>query len=195
MANSAHTGNGRIEDAMSERIVETAERIAIAEGAHTVTVRRLLTELGITNRVFYNRFCNADEVLSLVYKRMIVRIRSDIISEYDEGRDFFDYVMEVVEKSLIVSYESKMRFNQFMFENDSLSESSYEWWTDEIKKLIDYAKAHDLIKDVDSESLSYSIWCFCRGYNADAVGRRLPLEDAITHFRYGFGFLLEGMKK
>lgn len=187
--------NGKIEDAMSERIVDTAERIAIAEGAHTVTVRRLLKELGITNRVFYNRFCNADEVLSLVYKRMIVKIRSDIVSDYDGERDFFEYVMEVVERSLTVSYESKMRFNQFVFESDSLTDASYEWWTGEIKKLIDYAKEHGLIKDVDSASLSYSIWCFCRGYNADAVGRSLPREEAIKHFRYGFGFLLEGLKK
>ena len=66
MSNTARTESGRIEDAMSTRIVDTAERIALAEGAHTVTVRRLLTELGITNRVFYNRFCNADEVLSLL---------------------------------------------------------------------------------------------------------------------------------
>ena len=195
MTKTVHTENGRIEDAMSERIVDTAERIAIAQGAHTVTVRRLLTELGITNRVFYNRFRNAEEVLSLVYRRMIVRIRTDIVSEYDGTRDFFDYVMEVVERSLIVSYESKMRFNQFVFESDSLSDASYEWWTGEIKKLIDYAKERDLIKDVDSDSLSYSIWCFCRGYNADAVGRGLPRETAIAHFRYGFGFLLEGLKK
>ena len=195
MTNTIRKENGRIEDAMSARIVDTAERIALAEGAHTVTVRRLLTELGITNRVFYNRFCNADEVLSLVYKRMIVCIRSDIVSEYDGTRDFFEYVMEVVEKSLIVSYESKMRFNQFIFESDSLSATSYEWWTYEIKKLIEYAKSHDLIKDVNSESLSYSIWCFCRGYNTDAAVRGLPLKEAIAHFRYGFGFLLEGLKK
>ena len=195
MTDTARTGHGRIEDAMSERIVDAAERIAIAEGAHTVTVRRLLKELGITNRVFYNRFCNADEVLSLVYQRMIVRIRTDIISEYDGSRDFFEYVMEVVERSLIVSYESKMRFNQFVFESDSLSDISYAWWTGEIRKLIDYAKERGLIKDVDSDSLSYSIWCFCRGYNADAVGRGLPREAAISHFRYGFGFLLEGLKR
>ena len=195
MGNTPHTENGRIEDAMSARIVDTAERIAIAEGAQTVTVRRLLKELGITNRVFYNRFCNAEEVLSLVYKRMIVRIRTDIVSEYDGKCDFFEYVMAVVEKSLIVSYESKMRFNQFVFESDSLSRASYEWWTGEIKRLIDYAKAQGLVKDVDSDSLSYSIWCFCRGYNADAVGRGLPREEAIAHFRYGFGFLLDGLRK
>ena len=193
--NTEQTKNGRIEDAMSSRIVETAERIAIAEGAQTVTVRRLLKELGITNRVFYNRFSNAEEVLSLVYKNLIVRVRSGIFAEYDGSRDFFEYVLDVVERSLNVSYESKMRFNQFVFESDSLSKSSYEWWTGEIKKLIGYAKAHGLVRDVDSDVMSYSIWCFCRGYNADAVVRGLPKDEAIAHFRYGFGFLLDGLKK
>ena len=64
-----------------------------------------------------------------------------------------------------------------------------------IKKLIDYAKSHGLIKDVDSDVMSYAIWCFCRGYNADSVGRGLPKEEAVKNFKYSFGFLLDGLKK
>jgi len=184
-----------IADEMSERIVKTAERLATAEGAHTVTVRKILQTLGITNRVFYNRFRNVDEVLEIVYRDMIVKVRRDIVSVYDEKQDFFEYVMDVIEKSLRISYDTKMRFNQFMFESDSNSTSNYAWWTGEIKKLIEYAKEHDLIRDVDSDVLSYSIWCFCRGYNADAVGRQIPCDEAVKNFRYSFGFLLDGLKK
>ena len=54
-----------ITDAMSEKIIETAEKIATTDGASTLTVRRILKELGITNRVFYNRFRNIDEVLAM----------------------------------------------------------------------------------------------------------------------------------
>ena len=184
-----------ISDEMSAKIIQTAEQIGSAEGAHTVTVRKILQALGITNRVFYNRFRNVDEVLEAVYERMILRVRRDVISEYDEKSDFFEYVMDVVEKSLLISYDTKMQFNQFAFEADSLSDANYKWWTGEIKKLIDYAKSHGLIRDVDSDVMSYSIWCFCRGYNADAVGRNLPREEAVKNFRYSFGFLLEGLKK
>ena len=64
----------------------------------------------------------------------------------------------------------------------------------EIKKLIDFAKEKKFIKDVDSEVMSYAIWCFCRGYNADAVARNLPREEAVRRFRYSFSYLLEGLK-
>ena len=184
-----------ISDEMSERIVKAAEQLATAEGAHTVTVRKILQSLGITNRVFYNRFRNVDEVLEIVYRDMIVKVRRDIVSANDEKQDFFEYVKDVVEKSLLISYDTKMRFNQFMFESDSISTTNYAWWTGEIKKLIDYAKAHDLIRDVDSDVMSYAIWCLCRGYNADAVGRQIPREEAVKNFRYSFGFLLDGLKK
>ncbi len=184
-----------ISDEMSLRIIETAERIAKAEGAHTVTVRKILQALGITNRVFYNRFHNVEEVLDAVYEGMSLKVRRDILSEYDKKTDFFVYVMDVIEKSLLASYDTKRQFNQFAFENDSLSRANYEWWTGEIKKLIEYAKAHGLLRDVDSDVMSYSIWCFCRGYNADAVGRGLPREEAVRNFRYSFGFLLDGLKK
>ena len=50
------------------------------------------------------------------------------------------------------------------------------------------------IKEVDSEVLSYSLWCFCRGYNADAVGRNIPKDVAVKNFRYSFGIILEGLK-
>ena len=184
-----------ISDAMSEKIIETAEKIAMRDGAHTLTVRKLLGELGITNRVFYNRFHNIDEVLKIVYRSTVLKIRESVIVEFDSQKDFFEYVTDIVANSLIVSYDTKMKFNQYIFENDSVSQSNYEWWMSEIKKLIDYAKSKQYIKDVDSDVLSYAIWCFCRGYNADAVGRNLPREEAVTNFRYSFSFLLEGMKR
>ncbi len=180
---------------MSEKIIETAEKIATSSGAHIITVRKILQELGITNRVFYNRFRNIDEVLKTVYLNTVLKIRESVIVELDNQKDFFEYVTDIVATSLIVSYDTKMKFNQYIFENDSVTQSNYEWWVSEIRKLIDYAKARDYIKDVDSDILSYAIWCFCRGYNADAVGRNLPKEEAVKNFRYSFAFLLEGLKK
>lgn len=184
-----------IVDEMSDKIIETAEKLVTLSGAGSLTVRRILQELKITNRVFYNRFHNVDEVLDVVYNKTAMEIRKSITDELDNGKDFFEHVMDVVVKSLLMSYDTKMQFNQYVFENDSLSESNYEWWTSQIKKLIDYAMEHDYIKQVDSEVLSYSLWCFCRGYNADAVGRKIPKEEAVAKFKYSFGFILEGLKK
>jgi len=193
--NLPNTQRALICDEMSNRIIEVAEDIATENGAQSVTVRKILQALGITNRVFYNRFRNIDEVLSMVYNGMIPRIRESFSAEIDESRDFFEQVMELVVKALLLSYDTKMQFNSYVFESDSLSQSNYLWWTEEIKKLIVYAKQRNYIKDVDPDILSYSIWCFCRGYNADAVGRRLPRDEAVKNFRYSFSFLLEGLKK
>ena len=184
-----------ISDEMSDRIIETAEQIVTQDGAGALNVRRILSTLGITNRVFYNRFHNVDEVLAVVYKNTVMKIRQSITKGIDSGKDFFEHVMDVVVGTLVMSYESKMQFNQYVFENDSSTPSNCEWWRGEIQKLIQYAKERDYIKDVDSHMLSYSIWCFCRGFNADAVARKLPKEEAIKSFQYGFGFLLDGLRK
>lgn len=193
--NSDNKSTGLIADKMSEIIIETAKNLVTLNGVDNLTVRQILKELNITNRVFYNRFHNIDEVLDVVYKNTTLRIRESITEDFDSSTDFFEHVMDVVVNSLIISYETKMQFNQYVFENDSLSQSNYEWWTAQIKKLIDYAMEHDYIKQVDSDVLSYSLWCFCRGYNADAVGRKIPKEEAIAKFKYSFGFILEGLKK
>lgn len=185
----------RIRDDMSNKIIGVAEKMVVTSGAHTITVRKILTALGITNRVFYNRFHNIEEVLEIVYSNTVLKIRESLKGAMDDTRDFFENVTEVVAGSLIASYEVKQQFNQYVFENDSVSQSNFEWWRAEIKKLIEYAKERNYIKEnVDSEIMSYSIWCFCRGYNADAVGRKLPKDEAVKNFKYSFSILLEGMK-
>ena len=183
-----------IKDEMTQAIIDAVEEIAMAGGAATLTVTQILRKLDISNRVFYNRFPNIETVLDIVYRNTIVKIRSALESPVRIEDDFFEYVKDVVSRSLLVSYEVKMKFNQYIFEEDSLGELNRDWWTDQIKKLIVYAKEHKLIKDVDEETLAYSIWCFCRGYNADAVARGLPQEKAVDDFKYSFSFLLEGLK-
>jgi len=42
--------------------------------------------------------------------------------------------------------------------------------------------------------MAYAVWCFIRGYNADALDRGLPMEKAISDFKYSFRILLEGMR-
>lgn len=185
-----------IRDEMSERIISVAESIAMSDGASDINVRRILHELNISNRVFYNRFHNLDEVLEKVYERTVLKIRESIQTVYDPSKNFYDSVLEIVTNTLRLSYKTKMNFNQYVFYTDSHSQKNYEWWKSEIERIMEYGKTvGEIGKDVDVDVMSYSIWCFIRGYNADALGRGIPLDEAVEHFRYSFGLLLKGMKE
>ena len=186
--------NELIRDEMSETIINTAEALALTYGAHTVTVRRILQTLEITNRVFYNRFHNIDDVLEIVYEKTVMKIRESITSKFDPDGDFFQQVIDIVTNTLVMSYENKMNLNQYVFESDSASNGNYEWWKNEIKKLIEFAICRGYIKPLDTEAMSHAIWCFIRGYNADALGRGIPKDEAVKNFRYSFAILLDGMR-
>ena len=181
-------------DDMSEKIVDAASELVKQYGMQPITVRKVLREVDITNRVFYKRFKNIDDVLKLVYERTIMEIREGISIEFDEKRDFFEQVIDMVINTLIISYDVKKYFNQYVFEHDSNSDSNFLWWKNEIKKILEYAKEKKLIKDVDTDIMSYSIWCFIRGFNADAVGRNIEKEEAVKAFRYSFGIFVDGLK-
>lgn len=183
-----------IYDEMSEKIIDAASHLAISDGAHNVNVRKILNYLGITNRVFYNRFHNVEEVLKIVSEHSILEVRKSLHFHFDENKDFFEQIMDEVEKTLIISYETRMNFAHYVFENDSVTNSNYQWWTAEIKKILNYAMDKGLIKQVDPDMTSYAIWCFIRGFNTDAIGRKLPLEEAMKRYRYGFQFILNGLK-
>lgn len=184
-----------IQDEMSDRIIDTARQIAITQGTEDINVRRILQTLGITNRVFYNRFRNIDEVLKIVYLDTVLKMRESIAEDFDPEGDFFQQVTDIVAKTLVMSYDVKMNLNYYVFENDSISCQNYEWWKSEIARLIEFGKAKGVLKDVETEKMSYAVWCFIRGYNADALGRKLPKEQAVEDFKYSFGILLDGMKK
>ena len=192
MENGKHT---LISDDTSLAIIQTAERLALSEGAGRLSVRMILREMEITNRVFYNRFHNIEEVLAIVYRNTALKIRESIISKFDPDGDYFEQILEIVTNTLVISYEKKMHLNQYVFEIDSLSEENYRWWKSEIQQLIELGKQKKVIRDVDADALSYAIWCFIRGYNADALGRGIPREEALRNFRYSFGVLLDGMRR
>ena len=184
-----------ISDEMSERIVEAAEKIAKSAGADKVTVREILRTLDITNRVFYNRFNNVEQVLAIVYQRMVLEIRKSIISKSDPDGDYFARVTDIVANTLIMSYDIKMNFNQYVFNSDSILTGNFEWWRSEIKSLIEIGKSGGHLRmNVDTDVMSYAIWCFIRGYNADAVGRGIPKDEAVKNFIYSFNVLLDGMR-
>lgn len=191
----AKSNQKMILDEMSERIIAAAEQIAITSGAEAVTVRSVLQNLDITNRVFYNRFRNVEDVLNIVYERMILKIRESITNNFDPDGDFFEQVIDIVANTLVMSYDIKMNFSTFVFKSDSISHRNFEWWKAEIRKLIEFGKYGGHLKDVDTDVMSYAIWCFIRGYNADAISRKIPKEEAVANFRYAFGILLDGMRK
>ncbi len=181
-------------DSISEEIILLAERIATEDGTKDINVRRIIKELGVTNRVFYNRFRNIDEVLEIVYTRAAQGMHESFSSTKDINADFFGYVSDVCVNVLVNTYDIKNRFSQYMFEFDSYSASNFVWWKSKIEELIDFGKKTGRLKNVDSDMLSYSLWCFLRGFNADAVNRGLSKDEAIEKLTFGLNCLFEGIK-
>ena len=183
-----------IYDEMSEQIIEATEKLILFEKTQNINVRKILKHLDITNRVFYNRFHNIEEVLDIISERYVLKIRESLKFNFNEELDFFEQIMDEVEKTLIISYETRMNFAHYVFENDSVTDSNYQWWIEEIKKILNYAIDKGHIKKVDTDMTSYAIWCFIRGFNTDAIGRKLSLDEAIKRYRYGFKFILDVLK-
>lgn len=184
-----------IRDEMSEKIVDEAADIALREGAGEVTVRKIIRALGVTNRVFYNRFHNVEEVLGIVYQDMAVKMRRSIMERFDPEGDFFGQITDIAAGTLKLSYQLKLGMNQYVFIQDSVSSENFLWWQEHIREYIDLGKEKGLLRpDLDCGVMSYAIWCFIRGYNTDALAREIPEEEAVRGFRYSFGVLLDGMR-
>ncbi len=187
--------NSLIRDEMSAQIIDTAEQLTLQLGADRVTVRKILQALQVTNRVFYNRFHNLDEVLRAVYAKSVLQIRGVMIEQFDPDGDYFAQITQIATQILRFSYQSKLHFNRYIFETDVHSLENYHWWKAEILKLIAFGKEKGHLKNIDAEIMSDTVWCFIRGYTADAVGRDVPPEKALSDFTTSFGILLDGLRQ
>ena len=165
----------RIHDDISDQIVEIVARITAAEGAHKVTVK------------------NIDEVLRIVYRNTVVNMRESIKPEFHDKASFAQFCLDTAVSVLVQSYDVKMQFRRYIFEHDSLTEENRIRWYDKIKKYYQYALEQGFAKPVDAEALCCAIWCFCRGYYADAVSRQLSREEAVRNFTFGFTCLLSSV--
>ena len=141
-----------IKDAVSEQIIAITRELASQEGAHKVTVRKILAKLGMTNRVFYNRFSNADEVLQIVYARAVEETRECVRPHYTDKESFIAFCLDTAVEVLMLTYEVKVQFSGYMFEHNSLTEENRLWWADGIKKHYQYALDHGFAKKVDADA-------------------------------------------
>ncbi len=194
MANGKKTETDLISDEMSEQIIATTAKLVTEFGTQYVTVRKILNEMNISNRVFYNRFHNLDEVLQAVYLDLILKMRENL-KAVPEDMDYFEYATHVVVKCMIDTYDMWRQFSQYSFEHSSLTEQNRLWWTGRITEILNKAKELGVVrKDINSEQLAYFTWCICRGVNADAVSRKLSKTEAVECLKAGFECLLEGIK-
>ena len=183
-----------ISDEMSKKIISTVKDLAKTKGANSITVSDVLRELNISNRVFYNRFNNIEEVLQLIYIEITDSFHQNFDLGFDSAEDFFENLINYMENTLIGSYNTKGNLNQFIFERDSVSSKNFDWWIEEIKRIINFAIEEGYIRDINIDQLSYAIWCFIRGFNADALSRDIPLEESREAFRYSFKLFLDGLQ-
>lgn len=184
-----------IKDEINQKIIEVAKELSKEKSVDKITVRDILKQLNITNRVFYNRFHNIDEVFEILYKETIGKVRESLFIPYNEGDDFGQYIMNIATNTLVLSYESRESMSQFIFEADSGKNDNFDWWNKEIITLIQKGKEIGFLNsDLDNEAISYSLWCFIRGFNADALARKLPKEKAKEMFEKGFSCFLNGLQ-
>ncbi|MCQ2417202.1 MAG: TetR/AcrR family transcriptional regulator [Oscillospiraceae bacterium] len=186
-------GKSKIHDAVSDKIIEIVSEIVRNEGAHKVTVRKIVNELGRTNRVFYNRFANCDEVLKIVYHNAFIRIREHTVPDLRDREHFFQFCIHTAVSVLKKTYAIKWQFRQYLFEHDSETEEERQWWNAIIKKYYQVALKNGFVRPMDEEALCFSIWCFCRGYYSNAIAREIPAEEAVRYFTFGFTSLLNGL--
>lgn len=185
-----------IQDELCESIIASVKKLAQEKDPQKLTVRDVLKDMGITNRVFYNRFHSIREVLDILYSRSVAQVRRSLAIPWDGKTSYEAHIRAVAGRTLELTYESRANMSGYIFEADCASQENFAWWQEEIKKLIIAGKdLHWLRSDLDESAVAYSIWCFIRGFAADAIARKLPKEQARQQFDYGFACLLRGLKE
>ena len=183
----------KLQDKISQDIITCVGKMVYKEGSSGISVRSVLKELNITNRVFYNRFKNIDEVLHIISQKIVKEMRQSILTPYDEKHNYHQYIINIATNVLIKTYEVKNNFSDYMFISDVLNKVNKEWWVEHIVVILNYGVKNGFLKPVNTEDISYAIWCFCRGFNVDAIKGKLDLKEALKIFKVAFTAFIDGL--
>lgn len=183
----------KIQDEISTKIIDTVTKMVYDGGAKNINVQMVLKKLKITNRVFYNRFKNIDEVLLSVSQNLVHKMRQCMLRPYNEKENYHKYLVSLATDVLVKTYEIKKDFSDYMFNNDIINESNKLWWIEHMLPPLEYGVKKGFLKPMDIREMAYAIWCFCRGFNVDAIKSRLELKKALKTFTMAFTFLIDGM--
>ncbi len=189
----AYSGGVKLQDDISKKIIDTVTKMVYDGGAANINVQTVLKKLKITNRVFYNRFKNIDEVLLSVSQNLVHKMRQCMLRPYNEKENYHKYLVSLATDVLVKTYEIKKDFSDYMFNNDIVNESNKIWWIDHMIPAIEYGVKNGFLKPMNTRKMAYAIWCFCRGFNVDAIKSRLELNEALKTFTMAFTFLIDGM--
>ena len=188
-----YSGGVKLQDEISTKIINTVTKMVYEGGAANINVQMVLKKLKITNRVFYNRFKNIDEVLLCVSQNLVHKMRQCMLRPYNEKENYHKYLVSLATDVLVKTYEIKKDFSDYMFNNDIVNESNKLWWIDHMIPALEYGVKNGFLKPMDIREMAYAVWCFCRCFNVDAIKSRLELNKALETFTMAFTFLIDGM--
>ncbi len=189
----AYSRGIRLEDETSKTIIATAAQIARREGMEELTVKRVLTELKVSNRVFYNRFRNIDDVIQVLYEDLVQEIRSSLERVQQPAQSYPDYLLELAVAAVEKIYQNTLHFKQYLFSYQVANDTNRDWWLKKIQQLLRRGMEQGELKVNDPVKMSYGVWCFCLGFHRDAVGDELTEQEAMDAFREAFSCLIQGM--
>ncbi len=191
----AFSNDKKIVDNISEDIVNKLTEMIYSKGMNNVTVKDILKEMDMTNRVFYNRFQNIEEVFGIVHQRLIDKTRKCIAeAKYDGKSDYCEFLTSIAMSVIEQTYENKLYFSGYTYENGDVNNSNRKWWIEKISELIRYGIDIGVFKETDAHMISYAIWCYCRSFNSYSVGDNLSIDEALLAFKMGFECIMRGLK-
>lgn len=190
----AYSRGVRLEDETAKEIIRTATEIAQKEGIEQLSVKRILSEMGVSNRVFYNRFRNIDDIIQILYNELVEEIRSCIKLEQQEDQTYYDYLLDLAVGVVTKIYHNNLHFRRHLLSYQASKENNRNWWLNRIQTILKDGMNQGLLKPMKEDAVSYGVWCFCLGFHKEAIGENLSGKQAVAAFRESFALLIEGMK-
>ncbi|MBE7042550.1 MAG: TetR/AcrR family transcriptional regulator [Ruminococcaceae bacterium] len=185
----------QIEDETTVTIIRVAKEIAQKEGIEQLSVKRILTEMKVSNRVFYNRFRNIEDVIELLYEQAVNSFRGIIdLSLLEQSENYYETLENLAVNVVRCLYQNNIHFRARLLTYEASKDNNRNWWITQIQDILRNGVERGLLRPMDELAVARGIWCFCLGFHKEALGNSVSEQDAISSFRASFSIFISGMK-
>ena len=148
-----------------QAILDTALEIGMKEGFEALSVRRISSTMGYSTGVVYHHFRDKQEIIDAIEVSQMKVMREKIASLLDESENVVENMTAVFHEIMLLALNEPEKYNLIVLRKYSRNVAGSPEWIPYISEELKKGMETGLIRPMDPDKVSFSIWSSFVGFN------------------------------
>lgn len=179
---------------LREQIIDTAMALALEEGFHAVTVRKISGRMGYSTGIIYYHFKDMQEIIDAVQDREGTALRDLIVSSLRPEASFAENLYAVFHAVTMLAYHNAERYNLVVLNRHGRRAKERPEMLGMLRQVVQKGMDSGELRPTDVDKTAFAVWSSFLGFNmVISQLTDLTLEEVEARFSIQYAMVLHGI--